>query len=393
MVPVMERGPTGYYIQNNAFGETVRAFVPHPLPPMPPLVHSDELDELLEAAAVAVGRLDGISAVLPDPQLFLYSYIRKEAVLSSQIEGTQSSLSDLLLYEFEGAPGVPAEDAREVSCYVAAMETGLQRLAEGIPISLRLIREIHTLLLAYGRGSQREPGEFKRSQNWIGGTRPGNARFVPTPPDLVIDTLGALENFLHNRPVKTRPLIKAALAHVQFETIHPFLDGNGRLGRLLITFLLCAEGVLHQPLLYLSLYFKQHRDRYYELLQEVRLKGDWERWLIFFLTGVRDTSQGAVATAGRLLALFRRDRDRLHREGGHGAAVLRLHDHLQRTPVISAAKAAVAIGASVPTATTAIRKLEAAGLLRELTGGKYGRLYAYAEYLEVLSEGTEPLDK
>ncbi len=191
----------------------MRAFVPKPLPPKPPLAIDGDLDELLEAAAVSVGRLDGISAVLPDPQLFLYSYVRKEAVLSSQIEGTQSSLSDLLLYEFEGAPGAPLDDAREVSCYVSAMETGLQRLAEGMPISLRLIREMHALLLAEGRGSHREPGGFERSQNWIGGTRPGNARFVPTPPELVLDSLGALENFLHNGPVKTRALGKGALAH------------------------------------------------------------------------------------------------------------------------------------------------------------------------------------
>lgn len=388
----MERGLTGYYVTHKTFGETVRAFVPHPLPPEPPLAVDGDLGELLDAAAVAVGRLDGISAVLPDPQLFLYSYVRKEAVLSSQIEGTQSSLSDLLLYEFEGAPGAPLDDAREVSCYVAAMEVGLRRLAEGMPISLRLICEMHAQLLAYGRGSHREPGEFKRSQNWIGGTRPGNARFVPTPPELVLDALGALEKFLHNVPVKTRPLVKAALAHVQFETIHPFLDGNGRLGRLLITLILCVEGVLRQPLLYLSLYLKQHRDHYYALLQEVRLNGNWERWLTFFLTGVRDTAQGAVMTASRLLTLFHADRARLHREGGPGASVLRLHDHLQRTPVTSVARAAAAIEASVPTATAAIRKLESIGLLRELTGGKRGRLFAYDQYLNILGEGTEPLD-
>ena len=378
----MERGLTGYYVPNKTFGETVRAFVPHPLPPEPPLAMDGDLGELLESAAVAVGRLDGISVVLPDPQLFLYSYIRKEAVLSSQIEGTQSSLSDLLLYEFDGAPGVPADDAREVSCYVSAMETGLRSLAEGMPISLRMIREIHAHLLAHG---------FERSQNWIGGSRPGNAHFVPPPPELVLGCLEALENFLHNVPVKTRPLVKAALAHVQFETIHPFLDGNGRLGRLLVTFLLCAEGVLHQPLLYLSLYFKQHRERYYTLLQEVRLKGNWEEWLAFFLIGVRDTAQGAVTTASRLLALFQQDRVQLGREGGSGASVLRLHDHLQRTPVTSVGRAAAATGLSVPTVTSAVRKLESTGLLRELTGGKYGRLYAYSAYLAILSEGTEPL--
>ncbi len=389
----MRRGLTGFYQSTAAFGEAVKAFVPHPLPPDPPLELDGDLGESLEAAAVALGRLDGISIVLPDPQLFLYSYVRKEAVLSSMIEGTQSSLSDLLLYEMEGTPTVPAEDAAEVSCYVAALERGLQRLREGMPLSLRLIREIHTVLLSHGRGSTKEPGEFKRSQNWIGGSRPGNARFVPTPPDMVLETLGSLEKFLHGDPVKTRPLIKAALAHVQFETIHPFLDGNGRLGRLLITFLLCSEGVLRQPLLYLSLYFKQHRERYYELLQEVRLNGDWEAWLLFFLTGVKETAEQAVTTASRLIALFQADRARLHEHGGSSAAILRLHDHLQRTPVTSAARVADAIQASVPTATNAIRKLEALGLLKELTGGTYRRLYGYVGYLAILNEGAEPYDR
>ena len=263
---------------------------------------------------LALGRLDGLTTVLPDPTLFLYSYVRKEAVLSSQIEGTQSSLSDLLLFEHEGVVGVPLDDVQEVSNYVAAMNYGLTRL-EKLPLSLRLLKEIHAVLLSKGRGSKKEPGEFRRSQNWVGGSRPGNAVFVPPPPDLLLDCLGALEKFLHNDPVKTPLLVKAALAHVQFETIHPFLDGNGRLGRLLITFLFCAEGALREPLLYLSLYFKQHRQQYYDLLQSVRLTGDWEAWLRFFLTGVEDTANQAGQTAKALMKLAATDEKRIQTLG------------------------------------------------------------------------------
>lgn len=328
------------------------------------------------------------SSLLPDPRIFLYTYIRKEAVLSSQIEGTQSSLSDLLRHEIGGTPGGFAEDVSEVSCYVDAMEHGLKLLADGHPLSLRMIREIHARLLANGRGSAKQPGEFKRSQNWIGGTRPGNARFVPAPPDLTLDCMGALEKFLHNDPITTRPLLKAALAHVQFETIHPFLDGNGRLGRLLITFILCAEGMLSQPLLYLSLHFKRHRETYYELLQDVRLHGDWEKWLTFFLNGVIETSREAVATARRLLDLFENDRVRLESEA---ASVLRLHAALQTHPILSTSAAAKRIKASQPTVNLAFRKLTALGLIHEVTGGNYGRLYAYTHYLKILNEDGEPL--
>jgi Fic family protein len=293
----MKRGLTGHYAPlPSAAGENARAFVPHPLPPVPALELDAEIQELVAKAMLAVGRLDGLTTVLPDPAIFLYSYIRKEAVLSSQIEGTQSSLSDLMLYEMEGVAGVPLDDVQEVSNYVAAMNYGLKRL-ETLPISLRLLKEIHGVLLSKGRGSRKEPGEFRTSQNWIGGSRPGNALFVPPPPEQVLECLGALEKFLHDDPDKTPLLIKAALAHVQFETIHPFLDGNGRLGRLLITFLFCAEGVLREPLLYLSLYFKRHRSQYYELLQAVRLTGDWEAWLRFFLTGVEETANQAAQTA------------------------------------------------------------------------------------------------
>jgi Fic family protein len=384
----MHRGLTGHYVPISTVGEHAKAFVPHPLPPVPPVQVDGELGTLLDAASTALGRLDGISSLLPDPRLFLYTYIRKEAVLSSQIEGTQSSLSDLLRHEIQGTPGALGDDVSEVSCYVDAMEHGLKLLADGQPLSLRMIREIHARLLANGRGASKQPGEFKRSQNWIGGSRPGNARFVPAPPDLTLDCMGALEKFLHNDPVTTRPLLKAALAHVQFETIHPFLDGNGRLGRLLITFILCAEGVLSQPLLYLSLHFKRHRKTYYELLQDVRLTGDWEKWLTFFLTGVIETSREAVSSARRLLDLFQADRLRLLSEA---ASVLRLHEVFQIHPVLSANAAADLIKASQPTVNMAFKKLTALGLVHEITGGNYGRLYAYTHYLEILNEDGEPL--
>lgn len=384
----MQRGLSGYYAPISTIGEKVRGFVPSPLPPDPPLNVDGELGSLLDAASTALGRLDGISSLLPDPRLFLYTYIRKEAVLSSQIEGTQSSLSDLLRHEIEGTPAGLLDDVTEVSCYVDAMEHGLALLADGQPLSLRMIREIHARLLAHGRGADKQPGEFKRSQNWLGGTRPGNARFIPTPPDLTLECMGALEKFLHNDPVTTRPLLKAALAHVQFETIHPFLDGNGRLGRLLITFILCAEEVLSQPLLYLSLHFKRNRDTYYELLQEVRFTGDWEKWLEFFLTGVIDTSHEAVDGARRLLDLFQADRARLKSEA---ASVLRLHENLQVHPVLSARAAADLIHASIPTANKAFRRLTDLGLVHELTGSNYGRLYAYTGYLEILNEDGEPI--
>ena len=289
--------PSGRYIRTSSVGEEVSAFVPDPLPPSEDLGLRSEDYDLVERANRALGRLDGVTTLLPDTQLFLCLYVRKEAVLSSQIEGTQSSLSDLLLYENDEVPGVPMDDVVEVSNYVAALDHGLQRLDQGFPLSLRLIREIHGILLREGRGSEKEPGEFRRSQNWIGGTRPGDARYVSPPPNKVIDCMGALEMFLHDEPARMPTLLKAGLAHVQFETIHPFLDGNGRVGRLLVTLLLCDEGALAKPILYLSLYFKAHRDRYYDLLQRVREDGDWTAWLQFFLRGVEKTSTQAVEAA------------------------------------------------------------------------------------------------
>src|SRR5688572_23777783 len=270
---------TGTYQRSGTGDAAFEAFIPAPLPPDPPLAPTAKDQDLLERANRAVGRLDAMTSMLPDTSLFIYAYVRKEALVSSQIEGTQSSFADLLLYENDQVPGVPVEDAREVSSYVAALDHGLSRLRADLPLSLRLLREIHGVLLRDGRGSNKAPGEFRRTQVWIGGSRPGNARFVPPPADRLLECLGALEKFLHGDPVATPTLVKAALCHVQFETIHPFLDGNGRVGRLLITLLLCAEGALSAPILYLSLYFKVHRQEYYDWLQRVRTHGDWEGWV------------------------------------------------------------------------------------------------------------------
>jgi Fic family protein len=310
-------------------------------------------------------------------------------VLSSQIEGTQSSLSDLLLFESEALPGVPLEDVREVSNYVAAMSHGLAQLKE-LPISNRLLREIHRILLAKGRGSSKEPGEFRRSQNWIGGSRPGNALFVPPPPDYILESMGALEKFLHDERHPLPLLVKAALAHVQFETIHPFLDGNGRLGRLLITFLLCAEGALREPLLYLSLYFRRHRQQYYKLLQAVRLTGDWEAWLQFFLTGIRETADEAAATARKLMALAAADEQRIQSLGKGAGSALRVHRFLQRHPLASITQCSTQLRLTVPPVTKAMENLARLGLIREVTGRKRGRVFAYHAYLRLLNADTEP---
>ena len=380
----------GAYVVSTVGGERVRAFVPPPLPPQP-RVQLGGLQGLLEKANQALGRLDGLASILPDISLFIYLYVRKEAVLSSQIEGTQSSLSDLLLFESAEAPGVPLGDVQEVSNYVAAMNHGLRRLREGFPLSLRLIREIHEVLLAKGRGSEKEPGEFRRSQNWIGGSRPGNAVFVPPPPERVMECMGALELFLHQERPELPTLVKAALAHVQFETIHPFLDGNGRLGRLLITFLLCAAGALREPILYLSLYFKSNRQRYYDLLQAVRETGDWETWLEFFLTGVRETADQAAETARRILALFEADRRKIESLGRPAASALRVHQFMQTRPIISIPAAAEKLSLSAPTVTKSIEHMIGLGLLREITGKRRHRLFVYDPYLAILNEGTEPL--
>ena len=382
---------SGQYLLSSTSPEPFRAFVPAPLPPDPPLEIGDTLQDLLEQANRALGRLDGIGTLLPDTRLFLYSYIRKEALLSSQIEGTQSSFSDLLLYENEEAPGVPLDDVQEVSSYVAAMEHGLRRIREGFPLSLRLIREIHETLLSNGRGSHKSPGEFRRSQNWIGGSRPGNARYVPPPPEKVMECLGALEKFLHDDPVKTPTLIKAALIHVQFESIHPFLDGNGRVGRLLITLLLCSEGAMTEPLLYLSLYLKTNREAYYDLLQRMRDTGDWEEWLRFFLEGVRETAEAGARTTRTILQLFAEDRARVETIGRGAASALRVFGQLQSRPLLSIVKSAEELQLAAPTVATALQNLQGLGIARELTGRPRNRLFVYGRYLDILNEGVEPI--
>jgi Fic family protein len=385
----MKRNLQGHYVTISTVGETARAFVPYPLPPNPSLDWKSELHSKFDQALLALGRLDSISTFLPDISLFLYMYVRKEAVLSSMIEGTQSSLSDLLLYELDMEPGVPLDDVREVSNYVAALDYGLKRLAEGFPLSLRLIKEMHGMLLHKGRGSNQTPGEFRKTQNWIGGTRPGNAAFVPPPADKVVECMGELEMFLHDQPQSTPALLKAALAHVQFETIHPFLDGNGRLGRLLITLLLCEQKVLREPMLYLSLYFKTHRQYYYELLNGVRLSGDWEGWLDFFAEAVIVTANQAVDTARQLISLANEDRDRISILGRAAASTMRVHRALLERPITSSSWLTEKTDITPATVNKCLRHLEHLEIVRELTSRSRNRLFSYTGILKIMNQGTE----
>lgn len=377
----------GDYIKSSTSGEAVFSYMPKPLPPEPTL-EIGSIYPLLDKANIAIGRLDGIGNILPDQELFLYMYIRKEAVLSSQIEGTQSSLTDLLMYENDEVPGVPEYDVIEVSNYVTAMQHGLKWLAEGYPLSLPLIKEIHEILLRKGRGSIKQTGEFRRSQNWIGGTRPGTAKFVPPPPHKVMELMGQLELFLHDEKQTLPTLIKAALVHVQFETIHPFLDGNGRLGRLLITFILYADGLLNKPLLYLSLYFKTHRQQYYDYLQLIRETGDWETWILFFLEGVVETANQAVETAKEIIHLFTEDRKKIESLGRASASALLVHHYLEKHSVTDIGKIAVQCNITIPTATKSIKHLEVLGIVKEITGKERHKVYVYQPYLEILSEGS-----
>nr|WP_232281180.1 Fic family protein [Bilophila sp. 4_1_30] len=370
-------------------GEKAQAFVPAPLPPRPPIDWTPELRSKFDQALLALGRLDSVSTLLPDTLLFLYMYVRKEAVLSSMIEGTQSSLSDLLLFELDQEPGVPLDDVREVSKYVAALDHGLRLLEEGLPLSLRLFREIHGVLLTKGRSSNQTPGEFRRSQNWITSTRPGNAAFVPPPAEEVLDCMSKLELFLHDQPEPTPVLLKAALAHVQFETIHPFLDGNGRLGRLLIALLLCEQKVLREPMLYLSLYFKTHRQHYYELLNNVRMTGDWEAWLDFFAEAVIVTATQAVETAQQLLDLSNQYRDKISGLGRAAASTLQVHRALMEHPIATSGSLVEKTGITPATVNKVLGHLEQLGIVKELTAQKRNRLFSYAGYIEIMSRGTE----
>jgi Fic family protein len=343
----------------------------------------------LDAANQALGRLDGVTVLLPDPDLFLYSYMRKEAVLSSQIEGTRSSFSDLLLFEHDAALAVPRADALETANYITAMNHGLESIrTERLPICNRLMREVHGLLLRTGRGTDKAPGEFRRSQNWIGGRSPANARYVPPPWTEVEPLMANLERFIHDDPGPTPILLKAAVGHAQFEMIHSFLDGNGRVGRLLITLLLAADGVLERPLLYLSLFLKQNRDAYYELLQAVRTDGAWEDWIAFFLNGVISVAGVATDTTRRIMGMIDRDRQRIQSLNRGAATALRVHDLAARFVVVGAPQLADSLGMTAPPIYTAIGRLADLGILREVTGRRRGKLYAYDEYLALLNEGT-----
>lgn len=381
----MKRPLQGHYIPIPTVGEKVLAFVPAPLPPNPPLEWTPKLLRAFEWASQALGRLDSASTMLPSTPLFLYMHVRKEAVLSSMIEGTQSSLSDLLLYEIDQEPGVPLADVREVSHYVDALEHGLKRLGEGFPLSLRLIREMHGILLADGRGQHADPGEFRRSQNWIGGTRPGNAYFVPPPAENVMECLGDLEKFLHDIPQGTPPLLKAALVHVQFETIHPFLDGNGRIGRLLITLILCEQKVLREPLLYLSLYFKEHRQYYYDLLSSIRATGDWEAWLEFFAEAIINTAGQAVDSIHRLASMAAADKAAIAKLGRAATSAGQVHAALLERPIVTAAWLAEKTGLTAATVNKTLSNLEHIGIVSQLNDSKRNRLFAYGQYMKILS--------
>ena len=376
-VVLQQSGPEGY-----------AAFIPAPLPPDPPIEYTLELQRLLVAAGHALGRLDGLSATI-QPDRLLYMYIRKEAVLSSQIEGTQSTLSDLLRYESAEVPGTPLGDVREVSRYVAALRYGVDRIRSGkLPLSLRLIREMHRVLMKDGRGGESDPGEFRRTQNWIGGTRPGNARYVPPPPHEMLAALDNFEKFLHDQYGVVPPIVKAGLAHAQFETIHPFLDGNGRIGRLLISLLLVVDGVLTQPFLYLSLYFREHRAEYYDALQRVRTHGDWEGWLRFYVTGVEAVARQAGQATLDLLALFDEDRKRVQSLGRVAGTTLLVYDLLRERVVISIPYAARELDITWPTAKSALQRLESMGIAREISGRRRDRIYSYGKQLEILDRGT-----
>ena len=386
----MKRKSTGRYVTVSTASERFKAFVPDPLPPRPPIVWSPALRRRFDDALVALGRLDAVTAFLPNASLLLYSFVRKEAVLSSQIEGTQSSLADLLLYEVDAQPGVPIDDAREVSRCVAALEMGLKGLRGGLPLCTRLLQEMHKVLLAQPRGRGKAPDELRRSQVWIGGTRPGNAVFVPPPVDALLACLKSLERFLNDEPEPVSPLLKAALAHVQFETIHPFLDGNGRIGRLLIVVQLVADGVLREPMLYPSLYFKRHRALYYELLNAVRLEGDWERWLEFFAEGIEASARQGVETANALLELVNDDRDRIAGLGRAAPSALAVHLALQRRPIATAASLVEQTGITAATVNKSLAHLETLGVVAELTNRQRGRVFSYQRYVETLSAELRP---
>lgn len=380
----MKRNIQGRLIKCSLSSETYQAFEPNPLPPKPD-VDLSEVSILMEKANQAIGRLNGVIESTVDSSVLNYTYVRKEAVLSSQIEGTQSTLDDLLMYESDQSQGISVADAAEVSSYVAALNHGLDRINEGFPLSLRLIREIHKILLTNSRGGSKFPGEFRSSQNWIGGTRPGNARFVPVPPDRLLKVLGDLEIFMNeNDDMPT--LIKAALIHVQFETIHPFLDGNGRLGRLLITFFLCVNGVLKSPFLYLSLFFKKNRALYYDALNGVRKDGDWERWVNFFLEGIYYTANDAVDTLLSINNLFSQDADKIKTLGRATSSALVVFSTFQKKPILTVSEIVGSTNLSKPTVIKSVNHLMDLKIITKNSEKKWGQIYVYKTYVDLLRD-------
>ena len=379
----MKRGIQGKLVKCSITSESYNAFVPNDLPPKPE-IDIMAVSVLLEKANQAIGALNGVISTVPNSAIINYMYVRKEALLSSQIEGTQSTLDDLLKYEAQQTQGIPVEDASEVSSYVAALNHGIERINEGFPLALRLIKEIHAILLKNSRGKTKSPGEFRSSQNWIGGTRPGNARFVPCPPDKLLDILSRLEKFI-NEEDNIPSLIKAALIHVQFETIHPFLDGNGRLGRLLITFFLCVKGLLKSPFLYLSLFFKKNRTLYYEHLNNVRYQGDWESWIQFFLEGVIETSDDARKTIVLIQKLFADDEQKLTSLGKAQTSAKIVFEQFEQKPILTVAEIETKIKLSRPTIISSINRLIDLGILTNTSEKKWGQTYAYTGYINLLS--------
>ncbi len=389
----------GRYETTDVGGEMVRAFVPHSLPPSNPRLDiAGELAERVQAAEQALRRLDVAGTMVPALDWFIYAFVRKEAVLSSQIEGTQATLMDLLSYEahHETEATPPSLDVEEVCNYLDALAFCRSQLSDpsGLPLSIRLLNEAHRLLLRGARGGNKLPGEVRRSQNWIGGSRPGNAAFVPPPHTMVGELLSDLEHYIHGQHVHgdevLPPIVRIGLIHVQFETIHPYLDGNGRIGRLLITLLLERWALLQSPILYLSLFLKRHRQEYYLRLDAVRAAGDWEGWLTFFLDGVATTADEAVSTATDLFALVAEDRTRLLEKEGVNILALQLFERLPEHPIVTARWVVERFGSTLPTAGRAIEALEDVGVLVETTGRKRDRIYAYRAYLNRLKDGTEP---
>jgi len=383
---------TGRYEKSSVTGETVAAFMPYPLPPAaPPLILDDTLSELLRKAEHHLARLELAGEMVPSLDWFIYGFVRKEAVISSQIEGTQASLIDLLTFEATDRTGEPLKtDVEEVCNYIDALKYARDELRRkrGLPLSMRLLRETHKRLMKGVRGGDKQPGVVRRSQNWIGGTRPGNAVYVPPPPQALAELLGALEKYIHSDDALPL-LVRAGLLHAQFETIHPFLDGNGRLGRLLVTLALEHWGLLTQPLLYLSLFFKRHRAEYYRVLNQIRIEGDWESWTAFFLEGVAAIAEEAAGVGRDLFELVSRDRERLLVRPDSTVISLRLFERLPVKPIITAANVVAQLETTKPTAMKALNLLVEAEILSEITGKKRDQTFGYSAYLERLRIGTD----